>query len=155
MRKGIGALGAAILGIILFFVAAHFVSQQFGRCEFRIIDIRIDSLDIFHSELKLDLMVINPSDLIPAFASSIRYAITTDHDTLGQGIISGPISVMPGDTAFLHSYALVRNDPRLMELLYNGEGRVKMKIYIIKFLGLELTSNVSVRFYLRQNDKSD
>ncbi len=136
----------AIVGVLLFLLVGNFVSHQFGRCKFEIVEMRLRQASLTHASIDLTLKIKNPSELIPAFASRIEYAIVAGIDTIGFGEMKGPIKVMPQDSAFVTTQIIVRNGDVLRAIIYGEEtGYMEMQVYVLSLLGIDVVSHVSVK----------
>ncbi len=136
----------AIVAILLFLVAGNFVSHQFERCKFEIVEMRLKQLSLTRATIELTLKIVNPSDIIPAFASRIEYAVVAGTDTVGIGEMKGPIKVMPQDSSVVKTSIIVRNGDVLRAIINGQEtGYMEMQVYILSFLGVDVVSHVSVK----------
>ncbi len=137
---------SAIIGVLAFLLVGNFVSHQFSRCRFDVVEMRLRQLSLTRATIELTLKITNPSDIIPAFASRIEYAIVAGIDTVGIGEMKGPIKVMPKDSTVVHTSIIVRNGDVLRSIIYGREtGYMEMQVYLLRLFGIDVVSHVSVK----------
>ncbi len=139
-------LFTAIIAVLIFLVVGNFVSHQFERCQFEVVEMRLKQLSLTRATIEMTMMIKNPSDVIPAFASRIEYAIVAGIDTVGIGEMKGPIKVMPHDSTVVRTSIIVKNGDVLRAIINGDEvGYMEMQVYILSFFGVDVVSHVSVK----------